>query len=603
VSTRTIVCFVSGLLLASTALQFAATGHVTHAHHLQAVTPAAAGPFRVEGNRIMDAHGRAFQMRGTQLPDFHLNTAAWNNRGAEDYGAHSSTSLSAIRLRFNMNAVRLPLDVRDGVSPEYLAELGRVVRRANDMEMVVVLAARDPGTKLPSAAVQQFWRQCAGYFKDYRNVIFDAFSDPDPTAVADAHSAEGWQAWSGAMQAVVQTIRGTGAQQPVILSSWKDERLFEGFAAGLPEANVLYGVTGEYASTSTDSQRDARFGFLSHRVPLLAGGWDLHLDDAAACAAIPQDPSEASTLVENNLSYLDAHGISWMVSVFEPGKLIKDLADHDATSLENGWTCGPEGHRYAGLGRIVEAHLRSSKERGLFVVSGAGGLDLGRGGFALAYGPIMGERDEVQTGPYPAAKLGGIAVQVTDSAGITRPAGMLWASAGWGQTNFVIPKNSALGAARMTIVRDDGSTTSANITIVETAPGFITGYSCRGAVKGQATQIFADGHTATSPISTCEGGPCRTLPVPVSAGSVTRVRLRASGIRNALPGAQLEVTVAGMRVPVISYGAEGDQGQDQVTIEIPQALRGAGDTDLACRWNGRVSNVVRIHIGGERPLT
>jgi uncharacterized protein (TIGR03437 family) len=603
VSTRTIVCFVSVLLLASTALQFAATGHIPHARHHQAVTPATAGPFRVDGNRILDAHGRTFVMRGTQLPDFHLKTAAWNNRGAEDYGAHSSTSLSAIRLRFNMNAVRLPLDVRDGASPEYLAELSRVVRRANDLEMLVVLAARDPEVKLPSAAVLDFWRHCAAYFKDYPNVMFDAFSDPDPSAIPDAHSPEGWRTWSGAMQNVVQAIRGAGARQPVIASSWKDERLFEGFTTALPAPNVLYGVTGEYASTSTDSQRDARFGFLAHRVPVLAVGWDLHLDDAAACAAIPQDPSEASALIENNLSYLDARHISWMVSTFEPGKLIKDLADHDATSLENGWTCGPAVHRYAGLGRVVQAHLRSSKERGLFVVSGAGGLDLGRGGFALAYGPIMAERDEVQTGPHPPAKLGGIAVHITDSAGVTRAAGMLWASAGWGQTNFVIPKDSALGPARTTIVRDDGSSTSANITIVETAPGFITGYSCRGAVKGQATQIFADGHTANSPISTCDGGPCRTLPVPMTVGSVTRIRLRASGIRNALPGAQLEVTVAGMRVPVVSYGAEGDQGQDQVTIEIPQSLRGVGDTDLACKLNGRVSNVVRIHIGGERPLT
>jgi uncharacterized protein (TIGR03437 family) len=570
VSTRTIVCFVSVLLLASTALQFAATGHASHPNP-QAVTAAAAGPFHVQGNRILDAHGRAFQMRGTQLPDFHLQTAAWNNRGGEDYGAHSSTSLSAIRLRFNMNAVRLPLDVSEGATPAYLAELARVVRRANDLEMLVLLAARDPGAK-------EFWHQCAAYFKDYPNVMFDASSDP-----------------AGTMEDVVRTIRGAGARQPIIVSNWKDERL--------PDANLVYGMTGEYATSSTDAQRDARFGLLSRRVPVLASGWDLHLDDAAACAAIPQDPSEASALVENNLSYLDAHHISWMVSVFEPGKLIKDLSDHDATSLENGWTCGLDVHRYAGLGRVVQAHLRSSKERGLFVVSGAGGLDLARGGFALAHGPIMAERDEVQTGAHPPAKLGGIAVHITDSAGVTRPAGMLWASAGWGQTNFVIPQDSALGPARMTIVRDDGSSTNANITIGETAPGFITGYSCRGAVKGQATQTFADGHTASSPISTCDGGPCRTLPVPMAAGIVTRVRLRASGIRNALPGAQFEVKVAGMRVPVISYGAEGDQGQDQVTIEIPQSLRGVGDTDLACRLNGRVSNVVRIHIGGERPLT
>ncbi|HWC98340.1 MAG TPA: cellulase family glycosylhydrolase [Candidatus Sulfopaludibacter sp.] len=600
--TRTIVLFVSGLLLASVALQFAATGHPNHPGQ-QVISTAASGPYRVQANRLLDVHGRVFLMRGTQLPAFHLSTAAWNNRAADDYGAHSATSLSAIRLRFNMNAVRLPLDVSDAASPEYLAELARVVRRINEMEMVAVLSAREPNAGLPTAATAEFWSRCAAYFKSYPNVVFDGFADPDPAAVADAHSPAGWQAWTAAMQTVIHAIRQTGATQPVIAASWKDARLFEGLPALLDDANVVYGVTGEYADTRTDADRDAHFGFLAARAPVLASGWDLHLNDAVACAALPQDPSATSAIVESNLNYLDTHQISWMVSEFEPGKLIKDLSDHDATSLENGWTCGPGVRHNAGLGRVVQGHQRASRERGLFVVSGAGGMDLGRGGFALAYGPIMAERDEEARSPQPPAKLGGISVRITDSAGVARPAGMLWASAGWGQTNFVIPKNSALGPALMTIVRDDGSQASTNITIVETAPGFITGYSCRGAVKGFATQAFAGGRTVSSPISTCDNGPCRTVVIPMSEDAVTQVRLRASGIRNALPGAKLEIHVAGVRVPVISYGAEGEQGQDQVTIELPQSLRGVGETDLVCHLNGRVSNSVRVRIGGDKPTT
>lgn len=548
-------------------------------------------------NRILDRQGHAFLLRGTQLPEFHVRTAAWNNRAGEDYGPHSATSLSAIRLRFNMNAVRLPLDVSDAADPIYLAELAKVVRRVNEMEMLVVLAAREPGAGLPSHRTVEFWSRCAAYFKDYPNVMFDAFAEPGAGTVPGAHSAEGWSAWRSGMDSVIHAIRAAGAAQPVVAMSWQDNRLFEGVDGLLDDANVIYGVSPEYAWTSTDEQRDAQFGFLAGSVPVMANGWDLKLDDAAACVAIPHDPTAASALVESNLNYFDTHQISWTVSVFEPGKLIKDLADHDATSLENGWTCGLSVYPYAGLGRIVQAHLRASEERGLFIVSGAGGMDIARGGFALAYGPIMAERDAMQTEPHPPAKLGGISVRITDSAGVTRPAGMLWVSAGWGQTNFVIPSESALGAARMTIVRDDGSSTSANITIVETAPGFITGYSCRGPVLGQATQVFADGHRVVTPISDCKNGRCRTVTVPMADGAATRVRIRASGIRNAV-SAKLEVTVGGMRVPVVAYGPEGDQGQDQVTIEIPQALRGVGETDLVCRLNGRVSNVVRIRIGG-----
>ncbi|SPE43444.1 hypothetical protein SBA3_910061 [Candidatus Sulfopaludibacter sp. SbA3] len=565
------------------------------------MTPAPSGPFHIVHDRIFDAHGRAFLLRGTQLPEFHLKTVALNNRAGADYGPHSLTSLSAIRLRFNMNAVRLPLDVADTVDAVYLAELAKVVRRANAMEMLVVLAAREPGAGLPSPKTVEFWNRCAAHFKNYPNVMFDAFSDPDPGAVADAHSPEGWTAWRHGMESVIQAIRAAGAAQPIVAMSWKDGRLFEGADALLDDANVIYGVSPQYVWTRTDAQRDAQFGFLAGRVPVMANGWDLELGNAAACEAIPHDPSEASALVQSNLDYFDAHRISWTVSVFEPGKLIKDLADHDATSLENGWTCGRPVYPYPGMGRIVEAHLRASEERGLFVVSGAGGLDIARGGFALAYGPVMAARDVMETTPHPPVSLGGISVQITDSRGVTRPAGMLWASAGWGQTNFVIPDESALGPARMTIVREDGSSTSANITVVETAPGFITGYSCRGPVRGEATQVFAAGRQVTSPISDCREGRCKTVTVPMSPDATTRVRLRASGIRNAV-AAKIEVRVAGVRVPVISYGSEGDTGQDQMTIEIPQRLRGVGETDLVCRLNGRVSNVVRIRIG-EKPVS
>src|SRR5579862_3796182 len=76
-------------------------------------TPAPAGPFHVSGNQILDSKGRPFLIRGTQVAPFHPETAAHDNRAGLDYGAHSATTLSAIRLRFNMNAVRIPLDLRE----------------------------------------------------------------------------------------------------------------------------------------------------------------------------------------------------------------------------------------------------------------------------------------------------------------------------------------------------------------------------------------------------------------------------------------------------------------------------------------------------------
>jgi uncharacterized protein (TIGR03437 family) len=505
-----------------------------------------------------------------------------------------------------MNTVRLPVNVLDSARPGYFSELAKVVRRANQAELLVILAALEPDAGLPSGRTSEFWSRCAAYFKDYPNVMFDVFSDPSPSAIPlnDPHSAFGWNLWRSSMQDLVHAIRSAGAAQPIVAMSWKDDRMFEGAAASLiDDPNVIYEASPRYATTRTDAERDAHFGFIARNAPVLVSGWDLKLDDPSECSAIPSDPSAASALVQASLDYFDAHQISWTVSTFEPGKLVGDLSVDDATTLDNGWTCGGLEKQKSGLGRLIQAHMRATDVRGLFVVSPAGGLDLSRGGVAVAYGPVMAERDSHSLGPRLPLTLGGIAVQVTDALGVTRPAGLLWAAAGWGQVNFVIPADSANGPARMTIVRQDGSNASANITIAETAPGFWTEISCRGPAVGSATQVYADGRTSTSELTSCRWGDCHTLAVPVTHGATTRVRLRSGGFRNAGSAAKIEVTIGGIRVPVLSFGPEGDPGVDQVTIEIPDRLRGLGETDLIARVNGRVSNAVRIRIGGVKPVS
>ncbi len=527
------------------------------------VTLAPAGPFRVSGNQILDSKGRVFVIRGTQVVPFHLDKVAYDNRAGLDYGALSATTLSAIRLRFNLNTVRLPLDLNESAKPGYFPALANVVRRANRMDLLVILAAGDStADRLPALA---------SYFKSDPNVMFE-------TTSVDA----------------IRAIRAVGALQPVILN---------GTIAGVEDSNVIYESSPAYSNLLTDADRDRQFGLRAHNAPVLATGLDPELADTKQCSTIPSDPSAAAALIEANLDYFDAHSISWVISSFEPGKLIRDLSLHDASSLENGWTCGKPDTPAAGIGRIVQGHMRGSVERELFVVSGAGGMDIARGAFALAYGPVMATHDAQSLGPREPVKLGGISIQVTDARGVTRPAGIFWASEGWGQTNFTIPDASAPGPARMTVVRDDGSQTSANITIADTAPGFVTGHSCRGPAIGTATQVAADGRALSSDISTCKGFDCRTLEIPVAAGATTRVQIRGSGFRHATSASSIEMRIGGVRVPVVSFGAVSGLGEDQVTIEIPSSLYGIGETDLICHLNGRISNATRIRIGKARPVS
>ena len=533
----------------------------THAPQ-QALTPSPHGPFHIDGNRIVDAKGRPFLMRGTQLTEFHLQTMAHDNRYGRDFGEHSPTSLSAIRLRFNMNTVRLPLDPGESAQAGYFSELAKVVRRANDIDLLVLLAADGS---------PDFWSRCAAAFKSDPNVLFDASDN-------SARSVD-----------VVRTIRAAGAAQPVIVRNT---------GSLLDDPNLIYAAAPALASLATQADRDAQFGALSSRVPMAVFGLDFDLEDPTTCAAIPQDPSAASALIESNLTYFDTHQVSWTASVYSSGKLVKDLSLQDATSLENGWTCGPQHYPTPGIGRMVEAHLRSNEERGLFVVSAGGGPDVARGGFAIGYGPVMAVRDSWAKPGHPQFSLGGIAVQVTDSHGLSHTAPIFYATGGWGQINFVIPSDAATGPALMTIVRRDGSRESTQITIADTAPGFWTGVSCRGPAQGTAVQQFADGRKTTMQIQACEPGNCWPNAIPVVPGATTRVAMKASGFRNARSAADIVATAGGVRVPVISFGPAEDPGVDQVTIEIPPSLRNRGVVDLICRVNGRVSNAVQIKIGG-----
>jgi hypothetical protein len=95
----------------------------------------------VEGNRILDAQGHAFLVRGTEMPVATLKDADFNGDG-KVFGPFSPSSFVTIRHRLNMYAVRLPVNA--GLyagSAAYRARLEQIVRRANSFELLVILAS------------------------------------------------------------------------------------------------------------------------------------------------------------------------------------------------------------------------------------------------------------------------------------------------------------------------------------------------------------------------------------------------------------------------------------------------------------------------------
>ncbi len=546
------------------------------ANRVPELTPAPAGPYRVDGNRILDAAGRPYLIRGTRMAPVRLGVTAAAGANAP-FDPHSRTSLITLRHRMNMNAVRLPVSSRDFMEQAgYRARVKDVVEAANSLELLAIL--EEDGAGDASAGVS-FWVRCAREFSGNPNVFF---------------------APSFRWKALVEAIRSSGAAQPVIARGFGGT--LEGIAAEVPlqDRNIIYEVTPSYETTRTDGDRWRQFGFLAGRAPVLADGLDPELDrNSRECASFPTDPAEATRRMQDDLRYFDARAISWTLSSFVPGRLITDYRYYNWTKLDDGWTCG-EPFSGAGIALVVLSHLWNADPHGLFPVSQTtGSFRIARGSVCSAYGPILADRVRAANPNRVETALGNVSVRVTDARGAARKARLLATGAGWSYLNFVVPPDSAEGPAEVAVMRSDGSSSAAGIIITGVAPGFWSATNdARGPAIGQATVRSADGRTAVTPLSECSQAGCRTVAIPLTPGAPATVRLDASGLRNAGSKAALQVTVDGVTVPVLSFGPAQGPGRDQLTILLPGAFSGRGEVDLTVRLDGEVSNVVRLRCGG-----
>ena len=546
-----------------------------------AVLPAVRGPLHVAGHLLLDRLGAAITLRGTAAPaDLPL--------------AYAGTMFSTIRQRFNMNAVRLPIAAA--------ADLGGVaefVRRANQLELAVILALDEDDQ--PTARSVDFWKRTAAYFRDYPNVVFDVMSEPDaawvPGHVAGVRRNADWDFWlkggmsstgtrAVGMQDLVEAVRSTGARQVILAMLFDDDLLGEGFGDAwlLKDSNVVYEVCPNHRAHATDAARDRAFGRLAARVPVLAMNWDPELDqDSPDCHALPRDPAAVAELMRSLMDYFDAHQISWSASSFAPGKLIHGLDAMEPTEITLPPACGPQGTHKNGAGLDVQLQ-RWGMTRANFITvgAGAGSIEIPQGGIAIGYAAITPNPEVAAEGPLPTV-LGGVRVRITDAAGVERWAPLFYA--GIGSVNFLIDATTAPGRAQLELVRADGGASMAGSVIVSrVAPGFFTAtMNARGPVVGE-TQ-------GGRPLWECDSiSVCRTLPVRSSE----RIRLFGTGFRQA---AEVRATLGGVPVRVVSFGPQPEYGyNDELVLELGDAVRGLGEQDLIVFADDRVSNVVRVAV-------
>ena len=183
---------------------------------------------------------------------------------------------------------------------------------------------------------------------------------------------------------------------------------------------------------------------------------------------------------------------------------------------------------------------------------------LAPGAIASAFGQNLATGLAVADGASLPTALGGAAVEVTDSAAITRSAPLYFVSPG--QVNFVLPADTALGRARVTIRRAGQEAVSGDNVVAAVAPGLFS------ATASQAGHVY--------------------------------LTLYGTGIRRVRDPSLVRVEVGDETVPVLYAGPQGEfDGLDQINVgPLPATLAGSAEVPVLVRVDGRRANRVTVGI-------
>jgi uncharacterized protein (TIGR03437 family) len=232
------------------------------------------------------------------------------------------------------------------------------------------------------------------------------------------------------------------------------------------------------------------------------------------------------------------------------------------------------------------------------VVSAAsGGTSVSAESIASFYGSGLASGvDSAKSLPLPLT-LGGVRVQVQDSAGVSRMAPLFYVSPT--QINLEIPAGTAAGQATVTVLDANNTalvSTTADVQAV--APGLFTADgSGKGVAAALAIQVGVNNLQNVTPIFDCAGGVCASVPIKLGVDRPVYLSLYGTGIRNRSSLANVTVVISATNAPVLYAGPQGSYaGLDQVNVAIPLSLRGAGETDLLLTVDGKAANSVRVNI-------
>ena len=199
-------------------------------------------------------------------------------------------------------------------------------------------------------------------------------------------------------------------------------------------------------------------------------------------------------------------------------------------------------------------------------------------------------------GPWPPT-LGGARLDITDSAGQTRPALLYFVTAS--QLGYLIPAATALGPATLKLTTSAGVVINDRFQVAKVSPGLFTANaSGSGVAAGFWIRVAANAAQTQGYLFDPTQAVGSRNPVPIDLGASTDqvyLSLYGTGLRGAT---QATATVGGVNVPVLGFAAvSAYQGEDVVNIgPLPRSFAGQGVVSIVVSFDGEPANTITASI-------
>jgi uncharacterized protein (TIGR03437 family) len=216
---------------------------------------------------------------------------------------------------------------------------------------------------------------------------------------------------------------------------------------------------------------------------------------------------------------------------------------------------------------------------------------------ASLFVPTGAAATETAAAPYP-MRLGGIGLEVRDSAGATRPAPLVFVSST--QINFQVPPGTAVGEAALILTNDRGSSPVGGMQVNAVAPALFMVSHANSTPAAFGVRVAANGQQTPVPVFNCFGppgaGPFSCGPATIRvAGDPIYLSFYATGFRGA-DSSNVTASINGVLLPIEYIGPQGTSGVDQINVRLlPEAALGP-PAFVTLAIDGVVANAAMLQL-------